>query len=262
MYDRQLFENVGAAHERLIELAGELRAAGERTPGPRLAAALGSLQRLFDGLWTRFGLLRAMLEQSEDVVFAKDLRGRYAYINARGAELFQRPAEQLLGATEHELFEPREAQRRVAVDREVLLSQVPQTATTTARLGQRSVRLFTATNLWRDGNARILGTLGSMHEVSRLRVGQRRALTERARLRARAVELALSGDPNPPGDPRQRRRELSRQLVHVRVELQRLEALLDPRWHEPIGAIVELLRGARRALLVPQRAVPAPVASA
>jgi rsbT co-antagonist protein RsbR len=55
-------------------------------------------------------LLLALVENSPNVMFIKDLQGRYVFVNRRFAEVTQRPADQVLGFTDEALF-PEEISR-------------------------------------------------------------------------------------------------------------------------------------------------------
>ncbi|HEV8395470.1 MAG TPA: PAS domain S-box protein [Vicinamibacterales bacterium] len=87
---------------------------GERA----VAHALGHSQRL----------LEAISENSSAVIYAKDLEGRYLYINPRFAELFKLSASAFLGQTDYHLFSKEEADVFRRMDQRVAAAGVALTA--------------------------------------------------------------------------------------------------------------------------------------
>jgi PAS domain S-box-containing protein len=66
--------------------------------------------------------LQAILDQASAVVAVKDLDGRYVLVNREWERTKGRTAAEALGRTDHELFEPADADEVRATDLEVLLS--------------------------------------------------------------------------------------------------------------------------------------------
>lgn len=65
-------------------------------------------------------LVRAVVEGTPDVVYVKDLNGRYLLVNEAAAKSIGLPVEQILGRTDLDLFFPHEANRMVENDREIV----------------------------------------------------------------------------------------------------------------------------------------------
>jgi PAS domain S-box-containing protein len=74
------------------------------------------------------GLLEAISENSSAVIYAKDLEGRYLYINRRFAELFQLAPANFLGRTDYDLFSREEAEVFRTMDARVAAAGVALTA--------------------------------------------------------------------------------------------------------------------------------------
>ena len=64
--------------------------------------------------------LQAILDNSTAVVFLKDVRGRYLFVNRRFEELFNVPKTDVLGRTDYDIFPAEMADRFQANDRAVL----------------------------------------------------------------------------------------------------------------------------------------------
>ncbi len=91
-------------------------------------------------------LLKGIIEGIPDVVFVKDTQGRYLTINNAGAKLFGKPAEEIIGKYDFELFSSEEIQRAnendnlVMKTKEVIVYELAMTIN-----GITQVMLFTKT---------------------------------------------------------------------------------------------------------------------
>jgi PAS domain S-box-containing protein len=111
-------------------------------------------------------LLDAIAEQSEDPIFAKDLEGRYLLFNRAAAGFVGKPANEVIGKDDLQLFPAEQAARIQANDRRgidegrmVVTEEVLDTA-----LGQR---VFHATKgpLY-DSGGRVIGSFGISRDVT------------------------------------------------------------------------------------------------
>lgn len=66
--------------------------------------------------------LRAIIENSSDVIFVKDLKGRYLLINPAGAKVFDRPVQELIGKRDQDLLPPAIAEKLWQDDQRVMTS--------------------------------------------------------------------------------------------------------------------------------------------
>ncbi len=71
-------------------------------------------------------LLRTVVEGTRDIIFVKGGGGRYLLINSTGAEIFQRPIEEIVGKTDAELFVHGTHPLFSQHDEEVLRQKVPR----------------------------------------------------------------------------------------------------------------------------------------
>jgi PAS domain S-box-containing protein len=68
-------------------------------------------------------LLNGLLDASPSIIYVKDLEGKYILVNRKFEELFGKPREKLLGKTDFELFDKRDALRHVKKDSEVITTK-------------------------------------------------------------------------------------------------------------------------------------------
>jgi PAS domain S-box-containing protein len=73
-------------------------------------------------------LLRAISDNSEAVIYAKDTGGRYLFVNRRFGELFGVAPEEMLGRSDFDLFTPERAEVFRDMDRRVALAGTAETA--------------------------------------------------------------------------------------------------------------------------------------
>ncbi|MDB5310155.1 MAG: Blue-light-activated protein [Gemmataceae bacterium] len=111
-------------------------------------------------------LLRAVADSTTDAVFVKDPEGKYLLCNPATAAFLGRPAEDVLGRTDAELFEPEGARLVMARDRLVIESGRPQTDEETLTLAGVT-RTFLATKApYRDGHGTVIGVVGISRDVT------------------------------------------------------------------------------------------------
>ena len=112
-----------------------------------------------------YELLEAVIDNTTDTVFVKDLEGRYRLINQAGAEALGKSVEEIIGKDEVELFsgDGRETMER---DREVLTSGETRTTEDTRMIeGQRRTYLSTE-GPYRDARGNITGFFGLARDIT------------------------------------------------------------------------------------------------
>ncbi|HYC04866.1 MAG TPA: PAS domain-containing protein [Azospirillaceae bacterium] len=124
-------------------------------------------------------LLRAIADTTDNIVFAKDLSGRYLMMNAAGARLFDRPEADFIGRTDADLFPEHTARALRENDAKVIGSNASMKFEETAPGGERT--FLTTKSPLRDAKGRVIGVVGVSAEITeRLRI--ERELREKAAL--------------------------------------------------------------------------------
>jgi PAS domain S-box-containing protein len=110
--------------------------------------------------------LRAIVEHALDVIAIKDRDGRYVLINPAGAEIFGRPADQIVGRRDADLFEASEARQTEAIDRQVMDEGKPLTYTRRRTFGGVERTFLNTKFPYRDAEGRVVGLIGIGRDVT------------------------------------------------------------------------------------------------
>ncbi len=111
-------------------------------------------------------LLTAVVEGSGEVIFAKDLTGRYLLVSRVTSEILRRAPEEMMGQTDAELFAPGLAQRMVEVDQRIAESGQNETSEESTEVaGETRTLLFTKGAI-KDGTGKITGVFGAGRDIT------------------------------------------------------------------------------------------------
>lgn len=134
-------------------------------------------------------LLNAIVEGTDDAVFAKDLEGRYLLINEGGARIFGKEVEEIVGKTDSEFLSPDIAAAIQANDRKIMQREAIQSSEDVLEVQGIHRTYLTTRGPLRDYKDTIVGLVGIAHDITE------RILTEE-RLKFLAHHDALTNLPN------------------------------------------------------------------
>ena len=112
---------------------------------------------------------RAITENAADAIFCKDTERRYTFVNPVGLRIIGRRAEEVLGKTPEELFDPGDAATIRDVDDACLRGEIVNAVRTLHR-GDREFVLHTVQAPLRDQAGQVVGITGIVRDLT----GQRR----------------------------------------------------------------------------------------
>jgi PAS domain S-box-containing protein len=136
-----------------------------------------TVARLFDhpGL-----LAKAIAEATDDIIFAKDLEGRYRFANPATLGVFGLAPEEVIGRTDVEILGEDVARRLQATDRQVLATGQPTEMEEPVRRRDGSMRIFQTRKLaLRGEDGSVVGVLGIARDITeRKAADQQRAAAQ------------------------------------------------------------------------------------
>ncbi len=132
-----------------------------RTPSPEARAAETALRE-------RKALLRAISDESTDVIFAKDREGRFRYANPATLALIGKPLDAVLGKTDAELLRSDDAVRDVMeTDRRVMETGIAVEVEEEVPSPDGTRRIWHSRKApYRNGDGSVVGLLGISREIT------------------------------------------------------------------------------------------------
>lgn len=237
---------------RALDLLAEFRTSlaqlGEGRVRQDLLLGVRELQELMQKLQLRYGLLRQVLDLTNDLVCAKGLDGRYAMINPGGAALFGLTVEEILGADDRALLDPTAAQRIMAVDREVATSGMPQTREETLALSGHERKWIVTTTAWHDAAHAVRGVIAIAQDVTARQQIEREALLHAGRMGAMAAEIVVVEERLRRDLAAELHAGLGQDIALAKLKLSTLSAATDVELRPPLSGIEGLVEQADRSL--------------
>ncbi len=112
-------------------------------------------------------LLRTITGSIPDPVFLKDRSGRWLFVNRATAEVVGKPAEQLLGRTDREIYgDRRVGEALMATDRRIMESGIAEEVEEDIQTPGGYRVFLSAKAPYRDAEGRIAGVIGSARDIT------------------------------------------------------------------------------------------------
>jgi PAS domain S-box-containing protein len=111
-------------------------------------------------------LIQALVEGTQEPVFAKDQLGRYILANEAASRVAGCPVTDMLGKTDAELVGPEAARRLAEVDREIIESGEASTLEQQVQIGDACRTFLTTKVPYRDAARRISGVVGIARDIT------------------------------------------------------------------------------------------------
>jgi PAS domain S-box-containing protein len=111
-------------------------------------------------------ILRSVIESTPDVIFVKDIQGRYAIGNSALAQFFEQPIDAIIGKDDTELFTTETAQKIINIDRKIIASRTNLTHEEVFRKNGELQTFLTAKCPWYDSEGNAIGIIGISRDIS------------------------------------------------------------------------------------------------
>jgi PAS domain S-box-containing protein/diguanylate cyclase (GGDEF)-like protein len=112
-------------------------------------------------------LLRSIIEGTPDLIFVKDLKGRYILSNAAAARTVNKTPEEIIGQSDRDLFGEEEAQKIAENEAKILESGQPQTLEETIQLPQGKTTFSATKYIWRSRLGVSKGIIGISRDITK-----------------------------------------------------------------------------------------------
>ncbi len=248
MTEPEVLDSMNIACDRLGAIRAGLQGVLSGKGSQDLLLELGSVQSILDELRSRYGLLREVLDEAGDMVFAKDLDGRYVVINPRGAAMIGRTTSEVLGRDDRTLYESSMASRIMAEDRQVMSTGAPSTREDSdSHHGARRL-LHTTTIAWRSEERVVRGVIGITRDVTESRRGEEVSLQREKRLRSLAAEIIGSEELLRHSVALELHSGIGQDITLAKLKICMLRDTAGAQLREPLSDIERLLEQADRSL--------------
>ncbi len=112
-------------------------------------------------------ILGAFLQESLDVIWAKDLKGRYLLINQAGSKFLGKPVDEIIGRDDTVLFAPETVKKIQASDQKVMMSGETQFIEDQLVNREGEKRVYLAMKApFRDESGKTQGVIGIIRDIS------------------------------------------------------------------------------------------------
>ncbi|MBD2741393.1 PAS domain-containing protein [Coleofasciculus sp. FACHB-1120] len=122
-------------------------------------------QETEEALQVSYNLLNAVIEGTTDIIFIKDLQGRYLMVNSIGAKILGKSVEEMIGKDDSQVF-PEVAPQLMETDRRIMASGTTQTLEEIVYINDIAVTYLSTKNIYRDPQGNVIGLIGMSRDIS------------------------------------------------------------------------------------------------
>lgn len=131
-----------------------------------------------------FGILKAITQNTSELIFAKDLKSRPVFVNDATARVYGTTVEKMLGKTEDDYFSEETLQKTIEDDLRVIRNGKSETFEEVLSLKTGERTFLTTKCPWRDQNGEIIGVVGIAQDVTEWKETQNALHQSREHLQA------------------------------------------------------------------------------
>ena len=151
-------------------------------------------QRNLNTIQENLVLLQTIINASPDIIFVKDLNGKYLWANQAVAQFFDKSIDEIIGKRDRDLFPESIYTKIEADDRRILESSKISTYEEMVRIGDRNLSYLTTKTVYHDEHGNLLGIVGIARNISDFKEAEavlhRTNLELEQRVKKRTAELA------------------------------------------------------------------------
>jgi PAS domain S-box-containing protein len=185
LLDNNLHEFAEEEHELLRIIGQRIAVEIERS------RHISEKQQAEDALRQNHALLSAIMDATMDIVFVKDLEGRYLHMNPAGARVVGLPPQEIIGKDDDAIFPADLAACCKEADRQILSTRSAQTVEESTMAGGRRITYLTTKAPYRDAAGHMIGIIGVAHDISQIKQSE-----EDLRRSHALIRQIIDTDPN------------------------------------------------------------------
>ena len=126
--------------------------------------------------------LQTILQKTLDIIFFKDVHGRYSAISEAGADFLGMTVSEVIGKTDRDLFSSDVFYNIQQIDAQVMATGESVTFEEQIVYASQTKTLMTTKSPWRDQHGQLLGTMGICRDVTELNQAKHEEHQSRLRL--------------------------------------------------------------------------------
>lgn len=122
--------------------------------------------KMDDELRKNLKILNVVIEAISDIVYVKDLRGRYLMVNVACSRFLKKSAEEIIDRDDTELFPAEIAQQLRKIDQRIITTGVIETYEETITVKDTTNMLLTTKGVLQNSRGDIMGLIGISHDIT------------------------------------------------------------------------------------------------
>ncbi|TKB32829.1 MAG: PAS domain S-box protein, partial [Nitrospira sp.] len=122
-----------------------------------------------EALREKHALLSTIMDATADIIFVKDLQGRYLHMNLAGARAVGMSVEEVVGKDDDAIWPADLAACCKEADGKILASGIAQTIEESTAIDGRRITYLTTKAPYRDATGRMIGIIGVAHDISQIK---------------------------------------------------------------------------------------------
>jgi PAS domain S-box-containing protein len=134
-----------------------------------LLRGMATYEELITALEERNALLNAVIDNSPEAIYVKDLQGRYLMINPAGAAFLGRRVEEVLGRDDSEFFPADSAKKIFGANPQVLACGTPLTVEKKLTSADVTRTILATDGVYCDAKGKVIGLFGIARDITQLR---------------------------------------------------------------------------------------------
>ena len=122
-----------------------------------------------EALREKHALLSTIMDATADIIFVKDLQGRYLHMNLAGARAVGMSVEEVVGKDDDAIWPADLAACCKEADGKILASGIAQTIEESTAIDGCRITYLTTKAPYRDATGRMIGIIGVAHDISQIK---------------------------------------------------------------------------------------------